>query len=195
MSLEVRNLAAAPPLLVCCDLQNEYCQPDRRHHMVGFERALVLCERLLKLWRRKHWPVAHLRRVSSRGWLDKSQIGLDWIPQTRPQPGELTFDHYLPSAYSSAHYAEYGKGMRDMSRILAGFSLDETVLSTAVEGFHNDHRYYLATDALVCKRPPEGNTDDYRRTAITILRNFAGSLNVAEIFDIWETPIAGKPEL
>jgi nicotinamidase-related amidase len=194
MSLKVRNLAAVPPLLVCCDLQNEHCQPGRRQFMVGFERAVVVCERLLTLWRRNRWPVAHLRRISNLGWFDKSQIGSDWIPQTKPQPGELTFEHFLPSAYSSAHYVEYGKGMRDMSRILAGFSLDETVLSTAVEGFHNDHRYYIAADALACKQPPKGDVDDYRRTAIAILENFAGSLNVAEIFDIWGEPIASRSE-
>lgn len=126
MPVEVRHLLRSPSLLICCDLQNGHCQPGERRFMVDFEFTVSACGTLVKMWRGKGWPVAHLKRIFDSGWFPRSQPSLDWIRSVSPQPDELTFEHYLPSAYSSARYADDMRGMREMSCILAGFSLDGT---------------------------------------------------------------------
>jgi hypothetical protein len=64
--------------------------------------------------------------------------------------------------------------------VLAGYSLDETILATAVDGYHRNHRYYLATDAVACKIPPRADADTYRRAVTAIVQNFAGTFQAAE---------------
>lgn len=187
MALEVRNLSLSQPLLICCDLQNGHCQPGERRFMVDFEPTVKASRTLLDMWRSKSWPVAHLKRISDSGWFPRSQPSLDWIDSVSPRPSELVFEHYLPSAYSSARYTDYMRGMREMSCILAGFSLDETILSTAVDGFHRGHRYYVACDAVAARRPPSGSPQDYRFAATNLVQNFAGLLSTADIADIWES--------
>lgn len=168
-----RTFSGPPAILVCCDMQED-CRP------LGLEGGLVtiVCRELLALWRELRWPVAHLKWVGD-AWrrIGKSS---EWIEAFRPRPDELTFEHPLPSAYSSAHFAEYMMGFRDTTLVLAGFSLDRTILATAVEGFHRGHRYYLATDAVSCAPSDTASGDQHRRAAITIVQNFAGTFKGAE---------------
>jgi nicotinamidase-related amidase len=178
-SVELRCLSGPAPLLVCCDLQNEGAAAP--HRALDCERALHACENLLALWRRRFWPIAHLKRVSDRSWFNLHDRGRDWIATTRPRPGELTFEHCLPSAYSSPHYVEYMRSMRDIGCILAGFALEDTIVATAIEGFHRSHRYYLAADAVACRQPASGNARAYRQVAIDIVQNFAGKLRTADL--------------
>jgi len=176
---ELRCLSGPAPLLLCCDLQDDGLAALRL--APDSERALEACENLLALWRRRFWPIAHLKRVSDRSWFNSHDGGRDWIATTRPRPGELTFEHCLPSAYSSAHYVEYMRSMRDIGCILAGLALEDTIVSTAIEGFHRSHRYYLAADAVACRQPVSGNARAYRQVAIDIVQNFAGKLRTADL--------------
>ena len=57
----------------------------------------------------------------------------------------MVFEHPLPSAYSSTRFAEYMSSMKNIRCAVMGFSLDETILSTAIEGFHRGHRYQITT--------------------------------------------------
>ena len=47
--------------------------------------------------------------------------------------------------------------MRSIRCVLMGFSLDETVLSTVIDGFHRSHRYQVVSDAVACRRPGVGD--------------------------------------
>ena len=166
-------LSASPAMLVCCDLQDN-CRPS------SLESGLVVvtCRELLAKWRELRWPVAHLKWVGD-AWRRVARPS-DWIDAFRPRPDEFTFEHALPSAYSSAHFEEYMRGIRDTTCVLAGFSLDRTILATAVEGFHRGHRYYLATDAVTCAPSESAPTDHYKRATVSIVQNFAGTFRGAE---------------
>ena len=166
-------LSASPAMLVCCDMQDD-CRPT------SLEGGLVVitCRELLAKWRELRWPVAHLKWVGD-AWRRVARPS-DWIDAFRPRPDEFTFEHALPSAYSSAHFEEYMRGIRDTTCVLAGFSLDRTILATAVEGYHRGHRYYLATDAVTCAPSEHASTDHYKRATVSIVQNFAGTFHGAE---------------
>jgi hypothetical protein len=72
------------------------------------------------------------------------------------------------------------QSLRDTACVLVGYSLDETILATAVDGYHRNHRYYLATEAVACSIPPRADADTYRRAVIAIVQNFTGTFQTAE---------------
>jgi nicotinamidase-related amidase len=170
-----------PLILVCVDLQIEYLIESRRHSVRDAEAITSRCLQLLTLWRNNLWPVMHLKRIAQAAWFDPASNWTDWIADARPRPGELTFEHPLPSAYSSTRFAEYMSNMKNIRCVLSGFSLDETILSTVVDGFHRSHRYQVVGDAAACRRPATGDADGYRMAVVNVIGNFAGILESAEL--------------
>ena len=132
------------------------------------------CLELMTLWRDNLWPVMHLKRIAQAAWFNPASNLTDWIAELKPRPGELTFEHPLPSAYSSTRFAEYMSNMRNIRCVLMGFSLDETVLSTVVDGFHRSHRYQVVGDAVACRRPGVGDAASYKQAVVRVIGNFAG---------------------
>jgi nicotinamidase-related amidase len=73
--------------------------------------------------------------------------------------------------------------MRSIRCVLMGFSLDETVLSTVVDGYHRSHRYQVVSDAVACRRPGVGDAASYKQAVVRVIGNFAAvheSRNVIE---------------
>src|ERR1700757_3488973 len=163
-----------PPILVCADLQVEYLTPGRRHVILDGDATTSRCLELLTLWRDNLWPVLHLKRIAQAAWFNPASKLTDWIAELKPRPGELAFEHPLPSAYSSARFAEYMSNMRSIRCVLLGFSLDETILSTVVEGFHRSDRYQIVVDAVACKRPSTGDAASYKLAVVRVIGNYAG---------------------
>ena len=62
-----------------------------------------------------------------------------------------------------------------------GFSLDETILSTVVDGFHRSHRYQVVSDAVACRRPGVGDAASYKLVVVKVIGNFAGVLGTADL--------------
>ena len=115
-----------PPILICADLQVEYLTEGRSHVISDAEAIMSRCLELMTLWRDRLWPVVHLKRIAQAAWFNPASNLTNWIAELRPQPGELAFEHPLPSAYSSARFAEYMANMRSIRCLVLGFSLDET---------------------------------------------------------------------
>jgi nicotinamidase-related amidase len=172
-----------PPLLVCADLQTEYLTEGRRHVISDAEAITARSLELMTLWRDNLWPVMHLKRIAQAAWFNPASNLTDWIAELKPRPGELTFEHPLPSAYSSARFAEYMSNMRSIRCVLMGFSLDETVLSTVVDGFHRSHRYQVVSDAVACRRPGVGDAASYKLAVVKVISNFAGVLGAADLIE------------
>ena len=172
-----------PPILVCADLQVEYLTEGRSHFIADAEAITSRCLQLMTFWRNNLWPVMHLKRIAQAAWLNPASNLTDWIAGLKPRPGELTFEHPLPSAYSSARFAEYMSNMRNIRCVLLGFSLDETILSTVVEGFHRSHRYQLVGDAVACRRPGTGDAASYKAAVVRVIGNYAGIQNSAELIE------------
>lgn len=170
-----------PLVLVCADLQVEYLTPGRRHVILDGDAATSRCLELLTLWRSNLWPVMHLKRIAQAAWFNPSSRLTDWIAETRPRPGEMTFEHPLPSAYSSSRFVDYMSSIRNLRCVVTGFSLDETILATVVEGFHRSHRYQVVVDAVACRQPGTGEAAAYKQSVVNVVANFATLQSSAEL--------------
>ncbi|SFJ47715.1 isochorismatase family protein [Bradyrhizobium sp. Gha] len=170
-----------PLVLVFADLQMEYLPPGRGHVILDADAAITRCLALLALWRSNRWPVMHLKRIAEAAWFNPSSRLTDWIAEAKPRPGEMTFEHALPSAYSSSRFADYMSNIRNVRCVLTGFSLDETILATVVEGFHRSHRYQVITDAVACREPGAGEAAVYKESVVNVIANFATLQSSAEL--------------
>jgi hypothetical protein len=70
--------------------------------------------------------------------------------------------------------------VRNLRCVALGFSLDETILSTVVEGFHRSHRYQVVSDAVACRRGM-GDALSYKQAVIRVMGNFAGIEESADL--------------
>lgn len=163
-----------PPILICADLQIEY-----RAKGAEADAITSRCLALLSLWRENLWPVLHLKRIAQAAWFDPQSNLADWISEFRPRPGEMVFEHPLPSAYSLTRFAEYMASLKNIRCAVMGLSLDETILATVVEGFHRGHRYQVIADAVAT-----GAADGaYRLSIMTAIGNFAGLADSGDLID------------
>ena len=163
-----------PPVLVCADLQARHL--DGRG--VGGDAA-ARCLALLALWRAELWPVLHLKRIAQAEWFDPGSQLTDWVDEFRPRPGEMVFEHPLPSAYSLTRFAEYMSSLKNIRCAVMGLSLDEAILATVVEGFHRGHRYQVIADAVAC-----GGADaSHRLSIMRAIGNFAGVADSGDLID------------
>jgi len=170
-----------PLVLICADLQVEYLTSGRRHLILDGDAAIMRCLELLALWRSNLWPVMHLKRVAEAAWFDPSSRLTEWIAEAKPRPGEMTFEHALPSAYSSSRFADHMSSLRNVRCVVMGFSLDETILATVVEGFHRSHRYRVVDNAVACRQPVTGEAADYKQSVMNVIGNFATVQSSAEL--------------
>jgi nicotinamidase-related amidase len=172
-----------PPILVCADLQTEYLTEGRSHVISDAEATTSRCLELMTLWRSNLWPIIHLKRIAQAAWFNPASNLTDWIAELKPRPGELAFEHPLPSAYSSTRFAEYMSNMKNIRCVLSGFSLDETILSTVVDGFHRSHRYQVVSDAVACRRPGVGDAASYKQAVVKVIGNYAGIQESSELIE------------
>lgn len=158
-----------PPILVCADLQAHYLDQEG-----DGPPELSRLSSLLELWRAELWPVLHLKRIAQAAWFDPASNLTDWVAPFCPQPGEMMFEHPLASAYSSSRFAEYMASLKGVHCVMAGCSLDETILATVIEGFHRGHRFCVVGDAVICLRPVAGEAEADRAAMMRAIGKFAG---------------------
>lgn len=170
-----------PPILVCADLQSEYLADGRSHAISDADMIMSRCLELMTLWRDNLWPIMHLKRIAQAAWFNPASNLTNWIAELKPRPGELAFEHPLPSAYSSARFTEYMSNIRSIRCVVLGFSLDETILATVVDGFHRSHRYQVVADATACRRAGVGDATSYKASVIRVIGNFARVRGVADL--------------
>jgi len=172
-----------PPILVCADLQIEYLTEGRCHVIADADAITSRCLELMTLWRNNLWPIIHLKRITQAAWFNPASNLTNWVADLKPRPGELAFEHPLPSAYSSTRFAEYMANMKNIRCVLSGFSLDETILSTVVDGFHRSHRYQIVRDAVACRRLGTGDAASYKMAVVKVIGNFAGIVESGELME------------
>jgi nicotinamidase-related amidase len=163
-----------PPVLICADLQCEYLAQGRRHLIAEADAVIPRCLELMTLWRDNLWPVIHLKRIAQAAWFNPASNLTDWIAELKPQPGELAFEHPLPSAYSSSRFTEYMASIRGGHCLMVGCSLDETILATVIDGFHRGHRFGVVGDAVTCVQSVAGNAGHHRASMLAAISKFAG---------------------
>ena len=67
--------------------------------------------------------------------------------------------------------------------MLLGFSLDETILSTAIDGFHRSHRYQIVSDAVACRRPSGGDAASYKHAIVRVIGNYAAIQESSDVIE------------
>jgi nicotinamidase-related amidase len=172
MGLHPQKQFALPPLLICADLQRDEVGPDVPGRC---DDILDQCRLLLAHWRQSHWPVLHLKRIARAAWFDPAPARSDWIDEFRPLPGELAFEHALPSAYSSSRFAEYMRNVRPETSVLVGLSLDQSILSSAVDGFHRGFRHHIVADAVDSVRLSPASRD----MLVTVLGSYSSTIRAS----------------
>ncbi len=161
-------------LLLCMNLQKEHLAPGRRHMMAGTEEVLTACTAIVESWRARLWPIVHLKRIARAAWFNPASAMTDWIDAYRPRPGELVFEHPLPSAYSSARFAAYMAEIGSATRVvMIGFSLDESILATVIDGFHRGHSLRVAGDAVAGRQLDYCDLKTYRRMLFGLIADYA----------------------
>jgi nicotinamidase-related amidase len=161
-------------LLLCMNLQKEHLIPGRRHMMVGTDEVLTACSAIIDGWRARLWPIVHLKRIARAAWFNPASSMSDWLDTFRPQPGENVFDHPLPSAYSSTRFAAYMAEIGSaMQTLIIGFSLDESILATVVDGFHRGHNLRVTGDAVASRQPDHCELKLYHRLLLGLITDYA----------------------
>jgi nicotinamidase-related amidase len=161
-------------LLVCMDLQKEHLAPGRRHMMVGTADVLTACSAIIDGWRARLWPVVHLKRIARAAWFNPASAMTDWLDAYRPHPGEIVFEHPLPSAYSSSRFASYMAEIGNATRtVVIGFSLDESVLATVIDGYHRGHSLRVTGDAVASRQPKDCDLNLYRQVLLGLVSDYA----------------------
>ena len=173
--MQARAMLRKPaPVLLCTDIQQEYLAPGRHHAMADTAQVLATCKKILDQWRSRLWPVVHLKRVARAAWFNPASTLTDWVPECRPRPGEMSFEHPLPSAYSSPRFVEYQANLGITGCVVIGFSLEEAVLATVIDGFHRGHDLKIIGEAIACAPLDGCELTQYRRVLLDLIGNFAG---------------------
>ncbi len=187
MEFQAKDLQASnsrAQLLLCMNLQKEHLAPGRRHMMAGTDDVLAACAAIMAGWRARLWPIVHLKRIARAAWFNPASAMTDWLDGYRPQPGELVFEHPLPSAYSSARFAAYMAEIGSATRVvMIGFSLDESILATVIDGFHRGHSLRVAGDATAGRQLDYCDLKTYRRMLFGLIADYAVLEPLGEALD------------
>jgi len=193
MQIETREalaLGSRPQLLLCMNLQKEHLAPGRRHMMAGTDDVLTACAAILEGWRARLWPIVHLKRIAHAAWFNPASAMTDWLDGYRPRPGEITFEHPLPSAYSSARFAAYMSEIGGATRIvMIGFSLDESIVATVIDGFHRGHNLRVTGDAVASRQLDDCPLDLYRRVLLGLVSDYATIETLQDALDPQAQPV------
>jgi nicotinamidase-related amidase len=177
MDFSARSYAGGPvPLLLCVNMQDEFL--PRNGTRICCAQFLAACAEIVGTWRERYWPVAHAKRISPAALADP-KYGI-WLPDWRPRPGEMVFDHFLPSAFSSAKFSEYIENICPVIIVTIGVSLDEVILSTVIDGFNRGHRLGFFSDAVQCLGSEDLDPEEFRKTLIRLVRRYAQQYSLCE---------------
>lgn len=157
------------PLLLCVDLQNEFLVEGRPHSIADARRTISCCLDIQATWRRHMWPIAHLKRIAKAAYFNPASTLTEWIDDVRPLPAEISFEHPLPSAYSSAKFSEYMTNIGNLRCVVVGFALNDSIISTVIEGFHRGDRFEVLREAVGCR---ESREQPLRSPIFEVLESF-----------------------
>lgn len=158
------------PLLLCMNLQNEFLAECCHEWVADGAGILELCLAIQLEWRTNMWPVAHLKRTATAAYFNSAPHLTDWIVRAKPLSAELTFEHSLPSAYSSTKFREYMAYIRPTQCVVIGFSLDESIVSTVIDGYHRGDRFEVVGPAVGC-RPDKRSS--LKSPILEVLKSFS----------------------
>ncbi len=186
IELDQYRWRAAPPV-VFVDMCQDRLESEEGYGLRELTPVLAKCRHLLKEARVRHWPVAFVRPPhASSGPRNR---GARWIEGFEPKRNDMVFDRVGPSCYSSEEFAD---AMNDCGRVfvLAGFSVESTVLATLIDAAQNNHFVGLVRDASATRPLPGHDAAESHEAVVAVASRF-GTIVTA---DHWIDVAAGTAE-
>lgn len=133
-------------------------------------------ERLVKAWERMLRPVAFVGETWRLGFASGSaSVG-------RPRPGDLYFAISSGSLLRDRNFQCLDSDLGAPALVLAGGSVEQTILPTAVDCALNTRPAFVASDAIF-SRSPEMWGDIERAVQRSIISNYANVLTTKELIN------------
>ena len=158
------------PALLCLDLQREQTvasglEPE------GARRCVEQCGRVLSHARVAGWQAAHVHRHD--GTLSGMSESARPIQGLEPAPREPVFYRDQPSAFSSRPFREFVSRLGDPRLIVVGFSLQASVLFTAVASYELGIPITVVQGALAAPGSRKVSGEVMETVLLSVLGSFA----------------------
>lgn len=140
---------------------------------------------LLETYRRFQLPILHVQHLSmdSNSPLRRGQQGVDFIDGIEPQMGERVFQKSVNSAFIGTNLAEYLRGKNLTSLVLAGFTTDHCVSTSARMAANLGFCVTVLSDCTATFARPDGVTtfpaDLVHQVSLASLRGEFASITTA----------------
>ena len=142
---QLRRKATAP-LVAMVDLQKEYVAKGRASYVEGLEHCLTHCRTLLNVARELGLPIAHFRQADRGHYFNRLTHFSKWIDGFEPRANEHVYERHLPSCLSNDSFAKLISGVDEPRIIFAGLTGEQSLLTTAIDGFNRGWRSTFVID-------------------------------------------------
>ncbi len=168
------------PLLLCIDLQNEFLVESGPHSVPEARSTVARCHEVQSTWRQQMWPIVHLKRIAKAAYFNPASDLSDWVDEVRPLPAEISFEHPLPSAYSSVRFSEYMAAIGKLRCVIVGFSLHDSIIATVIDGFHRGGQFEVLKEAVGCRI---GRDQPLKPSILEVLTSFCKIIDSTMIME------------
>lgn len=134
------------PLVMFLNVQRDFAADDGARYIKSAERPLEKLRVLLDWARESGFPIAHFRQTSERAAPGADVRYSAWMEGFTPRANEFVYEHALPSCFSNESFGHLVSWVHQPNLILAGFSGDQSCLSTAIDAFHRYCRVTFVQD-------------------------------------------------
>lgn len=175
----------APPLVMVEMLEDRI---ESRLAVPAETAAAVVdnCRCLLTRARSIGWPTAftlNARRLHDANW-----SGVPWIDGFRPCRNDMIFEIDKSSCYSSPEFAD-AITQSGNSFLLAGFSGEQTCLSTLVEATNYGHHGGIVVDACHVRLLNGFDAHGSLKALLAVVGNFASTITTADWLETTQAPL------
>ena len=139
--------------LLLIDIQNDYF-PDGALPVEGSGAAAARAAELLAAWRRRDWPLVHIRHESVRpgaGFLLPGTIGAEIHPALAPMAGEPVVVKHYPNGFRATGLAEILAGRDVDNVVVAGMMTQMCIDATVRAAFDRGLICQVAADACAAR--------------------------------------------
>lgn len=183
------------PALILIDIQKGFCDLEYWGGERNNPEAELNAGKLLAFWRKKVWPVFHVKHCSSNpdSLLAEGKPGNDFQDVVVPIEGEVIVKKNVNSAFIGTNLKQQLDAARIGKVVIAGLTTDQCVSTTVRMAGNYGFDTFLIEDAAAtfCKNGLKGqffSAELIHETALASLNEeFATILNTNKILDLLES--------
>lgn len=146
------------PLLLLVDIQMDYF-PGGAMELQGSTEASVNAGKLLAVFRRKEWPMVHVRHVSEypgATFFRPGTPGVEIHGNVKPLPDELVLTKKFPNAFRGTPLLDHIRSVAPDKLVICGMMTHMCVDSTTRAAFDHGFASVLITDACATRSLAHG---------------------------------------